>query len=57
MNRSFAVALCAALTCLPLAAVADDWPQFRGPSSTAPIVADGKLIVRNKEALACFELR
>jgi hypothetical protein len=27
-----------------------------GQSWTAPIVADGKLIVRNKEALACFDL-
>lgn len=28
-----------------------------GQSWTAPIVAQGKLIVRNKSALACFELR
>lgn len=27
-----------------------------GQSWTAPIVADGKLIVRNKQALACFDL-
>jgi outer membrane protein assembly factor BamB len=27
-----------------------------GQSWTAPIVADGKLIVRNKDALACFDL-
>jgi outer membrane protein assembly factor BamB len=33
MNRSFAAALCAAIICLPLAAFADDWPQFRGPNA------------------------
>ena len=28
-----------------------------GQSWTAPIIADGKLILRNKKVMACYELK
>ncbi len=30
---------------------------LEGQSWTAPIVADGKLLVRNKQALVCLDLK
>ena len=32
-------------------------PGLGGQSWTAPIIADGRLIVRNRQTLACYDLR